>query len=707
MAAIFPPADKGGVPPGPGVVNGYTPANAVIGEGPLYASSDCTTIFTTDQLNALTSEILAAVDILGFAFNTNSLTNLGDAISDTIDGIRSGYVPITGATMTGPLILVGPPTDPNGAATKDYVDDGITALSNTVDAGYVSLSGDTMTGPLTLSGNPVDSLHAASKAYVDLMSIGDAPFDTFTYGRNNGVWVRTLADAPADNIYYARRNNVWTAISTGSSGVPEAPVDTKLYGRKNALWSRAVDLTGDVMTGDLTIQKSSPQLILDKDAAGQAIIRGQKGSLNRWTIVPGDTTPETGGNTGSDFTIKRYDDAGAVIGSGALIINRATGQVTLEAPPLPTGSWSVAQQALARAAIAAAPLDAMAYSGMQVNGNLDINQLAVASVILNPSGAVNQHVVDQWMTCGQNNGTASIVVEPVPMSGSIGGLENGLQMRASTGLATVTATTYGVLRTIIEGYRTSRLGFGTGAPQPLTVAFMCWSTGAGQFGVSLHNGAANRSIVQMVNKGTPGGWEYKTVTFQPDTTGTWGRTNGIGLYVDFCTVAGSSFQAAANNVWQAGFAVATSAQTNFMLTNGNVFAIAGIVLLPGTEAPTQARLPFLMRPTSLEIETCKRYLRLYQFLPGLIAPTASYVQGVVDFTPAMRASPSLSVTGPMHITDDVTGDYDQSTGAVGFMSGNQFGCRFNLTNFVPPLVPNRVHNMYNVTNKLVCDARLT
>jgi hypothetical protein len=80
MAAIFPPAAEGGVPPGPTVINGWTPVNTVIGEGPLYCSPTCTTILTDDQLNALTSEILAAVDRLGFPFNTNILTNLGDAL---------------------------------------------------------------------------------------------------------------------------------------------------------------------------------------------------------------------------------------------------------------------------------------------------------------------------------------------------------------------------------------------------------------------------------------------------------------------------------------------------------------------------------------------------------------------------------------------------------------------------------------------------
>jgi hypothetical protein len=80
MAAIFPPVADGGVPPGPGVSNGYTPFSPVIGEGPHYYSNACTTKLPAPTQNAVSSEIAAAVDRLGFAFNTSIVTNLGDAL---------------------------------------------------------------------------------------------------------------------------------------------------------------------------------------------------------------------------------------------------------------------------------------------------------------------------------------------------------------------------------------------------------------------------------------------------------------------------------------------------------------------------------------------------------------------------------------------------------------------------------------------------
>jgi hypothetical protein len=95
MAGIFPPQAEGGVPPStPGVVNAYTPVNTVIGEGPLYADQACNTNLTDDQMNGLTSEILAAVDICGteysMTYNSNKLTNLGEVMEYRLTHIDGG-----------------------------------------------------------------------------------------------------------------------------------------------------------------------------------------------------------------------------------------------------------------------------------------------------------------------------------------------------------------------------------------------------------------------------------------------------------------------------------------------------------------------------------------------------------------------------------------------------------------------------------------
>jgi hypothetical protein len=79
---------------------------------------------------------------------------------------------------------------------------------------------------------------------------------------------------------------------------------------------RFVNVTGDTMTGNLVISKIG---------AAPSMIAGANGASVRWRAVLGGSDPEGGGNTGSNFSIQRYDDAGVFVDE-PLRINRATGE---------------------------------------------------------------------------------------------------------------------------------------------------------------------------------------------------------------------------------------------------------------------------------------------------------------------------------------------------------------------------------------------
>jgi len=83
-----------------------------------------------------------------------------------------------------------------------------------------------------------------------------------------------------------------------------------------------------LFTSDVTIQKNNPYLFLNKPASGQlAALFGRTAGFNRWGIWLGSTANETGGNTGSDFVIRRYADDGTAL-SDPIFISRSTGAVT-------------------------------------------------------------------------------------------------------------------------------------------------------------------------------------------------------------------------------------------------------------------------------------------------------------------------------------------------------------------------------------------
>jgi hypothetical protein len=100
-----------------------------------------------------------------------------------------------------------------------------------------------------------------------------------------------------------------------------------------ALVTNVVAKAGDTMTGNLTINATSPGLVLNKSGANPAFVAGTVGGQNRWAIMPGNFTAEASGNVGSDFDIYRYDNTGAGIGGAVLHIDRSTGLTTILADP--------------------------------------------------------------------------------------------------------------------------------------------------------------------------------------------------------------------------------------------------------------------------------------------------------------------------------------------------------------------------------------
>jgi hypothetical protein len=105
------------------------------------------------------------------------------------------FLPLTGGTMSGPLVLASDPSTAMQAAPKQYVDT------------FLPLAGGTMTGALTLSGPPTSALHAATKDYVDTVGI---------------AWTRITgkpASYPLADAWTTARTLTLTGDVTGSASI--------------------------------------------------------------------------------------------------------------------------------------------------------------------------------------------------------------------------------------------------------------------------------------------------------------------------------------------------------------------------------------------------------------------------------------------------------------------------------------------------------
>ena len=109
----------------------------------------------------------------------------------------------------------------------------------------------------------------------------------------------------------------------------------------------ALPLTGGSLTGaleitegDLTLNAGSITatddnaiLTLAKKLSGQvSAVVGRLLANNRWRLLLGNATAETGANTGSDFALERYDDAGVLLGT-PMTISRRLGTVSVAGAP--------------------------------------------------------------------------------------------------------------------------------------------------------------------------------------------------------------------------------------------------------------------------------------------------------------------------------------------------------------------------------------
>jgi hypothetical protein len=260
---------------------------------------------------------------------------------------------------------------------------------------------------------------------------------------------------------------------------------------------------------------------------------------------------------------------------------------------------TAAQQLQARQNIYAAPFDALAYNGMQINGSMDVSQQNGTTAVTT-SGS---YIVDGWLL----NASGTMAISVAQVADAPPGYTNSIKASVTTAEASLGASDFVGLIQVIEGFRSSRLAFGAASAQPISIGFWTKNHRTGAYSGSIRNSATARSYPFSFTQNVADTWEYKTVTIPGDVTGTWvGNTNGIGLGICFTMACGTTFQAPAN-AWAAGNFIAATGTTNGVAANTDYMQITGVVILPGIELPSASRAPFIMRSYDQELPLCERY----------------------------------------------------------------------------------------------------
>lgn len=198
--------------------------------------------------------------------------------------------------------------------------------------------------------------------------IAEAPSNSNTYGRHAVAWVQVLpltgGTLTGDLALYAPAGTPRHIDFTMNDGYPLAwriennASSNFVISRLDAIGSEAIvpvltlDKNGyssSLDCGQLTLNNqfnlkylvdianddpgTSPGIFMHNDTAWSSgdprpgsYIAGGRGHTS-WQIELGDATHETGGNAGSNFVVRRYNDSGSPI-DAPLSINRATGVVS-------------------------------------------------------------------------------------------------------------------------------------------------------------------------------------------------------------------------------------------------------------------------------------------------------------------------------------------------------------------------------------------
>jgi len=185
------------------------------------------------------------------------------------------------------------------------------------------------------------------------------------------------------------------------------------------------------------------------------------------------------------------------------------------------------------------------------------------------------------------------------------GFGYSLKLDCTTADASPAASDTLYLYTRFEGQNLQQIKKGTASAKSLTLSFWCRCNKTGDIQVNLRDANNTRQVGATVTINSADTWEYKTITFPPDTTGAFTNDNNWSMSVEWWLDSGSDFKGGAvPTAWEAAVNTDRAVAETLALgdNTSNEFYITGIQLEVGEQAT-----PFEHRSFGDELARCQRY----------------------------------------------------------------------------------------------------
>jgi len=232
-----------------------------------------------------------------------------------------------------------------------------------------------------------------------------------------------------------------------------------------------------------------------------------------------------------------------------------------------------------------------------INGAMQVAQRGTSETGVTASG---YYTVDRWLY--STGGEETVTIEQSTDAPSGFGLSYKTTITTADG--TLDSSDYATINQRIEGQNLQGIAKGTSDAKPLTVSFWVKGSATGTYICELYDGDNTRQVSASYTIDSANTWEYKTITFPADTSGSFDNDSNASLYVQFVLAGGSSFTSGTLNT---SWASSTNAnrwvgQTNLIGTLNATFQITGVQLEVGSVAT-----PFEHRSYGEELALCQRY----------------------------------------------------------------------------------------------------
>jgi len=277
-----------------------------------------------------------------------------------------------------------------------------------------------------------------------------------------------------------------------------------------------------------------------------------------------------------------------------------------------------------------------------INGAMAVSQRGTSSTSVTSSGY--RSAPDRFRPSIGTAGTWTISQSTDVPTGQ--GFANSYKFDCTTANGSLSAGSDMALQYRMEGRDAQLLRKGTSSAQALTLSFWVKSTKTGTFICELMDNDNAREISKSYTVNSSNTWEYKTVTFEGDTTGALDNDNARSLTLQWWLVAGTNWTSGTLNTSWSDPAAANRVvgQVNIADSTSNDWLITGVQMEIGEKATE-----FEHELYSVTLQKALRYYQKHvgwitQFNRGLDGNYDAHVVnngvGVIGF---MRATPTETI----------------------------------------------------------------